>query len=78
MPGRRRWPHIERTQGEQGVDIKQQIAMGVVTLIVVAANAAMVMTQFDQAKAAEVQGAATVAALNSPELPQDQFRDLTY
>ena len=77
MPGRRRWPHIERTQGEQGVDIKQQIAMGVVTLIVVAANVVMVMTQFDEAKAAEAQGA-TVAALNSPELPQDQFRDLTY
>ena len=26
----------------------------------------------------QAQGAATVAALNSPELPQDQFRDLTY
>ena len=60
------------------MNIKQQIAMGVVTLIVVAANAVMVMTQFDEAQAAEAQAAATVAPLNAPELPQDQFRDLTY
>jgi hypothetical protein len=58
------------------VDIKQQIAMGALTLIIVAANAVMVMTQFDEAQAAQAQAAH--APLNSQELPQDQFRDLTY
>ncbi len=65
-------------RGEQGVNIKEQIAMGVVALIVVAANAALVMTQYKEMQAAETQAAVAVAQLNAPEAPQDQFRDLTY
>jgi len=78
MPGAGKMAAYRTHRGEQGVNIKQQIAMGVVALIVVAANAVMVMTQFGEAQAAEAQAAAMVAPLNAPELPQDQFRDLTY
>ncbi len=60
---------------------KQQLATGFIALMIVGSVVFMpVGAEVKQAPApaAQAQNATTMAALNSPELPQDQVRDLTY
>jgi hypothetical protein len=62
---------------------KQQLATGFLALMIVGSVAFMPVgaetkTTSATASAAHPQSTQVVATLNSPELPQDQVRDLTY
>ena len=62
------------------MNTKQQCATGFLAMIIVASVALMpVNAEVKDSQVSMVRQSGTIAApLNSPELPQDQVRDLTY
>jgi len=61
------------------MNTKQQVATGFLAMVIVGSIAFMpVNAGTKSASAAAAQSGTMVATLNSPELPQDQVKDLTY
>ncbi len=63
------------------MNTKQRLATGFLAMVIVGSIAFMPVnagTKSAPAAAAPAQSGTMVATLNSPELPQDQVKDLTY
>ena len=60
------------------MNTKQQIGIGLAAMIMMAGSAMMVQGVSGIYAAAPVEMTVAFTPLNSPELPQDQVRDLTY
>jgi hypothetical protein len=60
------------------MNTKQQVAMGLAAMIMMAGSAMMVGTQSVTQAATPAAVTAEFTPLASAELPQDQVRDLTY